>query len=197
MKLYNRQGQVNEIRKNDQVPGVIYGHGIDPTPVQVDYQELRKALANYGTSMTFEVSLGKKKHLVYIKDYQSDYIHNYRTIHVDFMKVSSTDTISTSVHLNFLNKGEVAGTGQVVSTNLQELDIEYKVGKGVSSIDVDLKVLQEKDAIHVSDIVVPEGIKVLNDPTQLVANIAAVQEEKPEVEETDDMAVVYAEETEE
>ncbi|QMS84600.1 50S ribosomal protein L25 [Candidatus Xianfuyuplasma coldseepsis] len=185
MKLLERQGKVKEIRDNDQVPGVIYGHGIDPTPIQVEYQDLRKAMAKYGTSMTFEVTLGKDKHLVYIKDYQSDYLSNYKTIHVDFMKVSADDTISAAVSLNFLNKDAVRESGQVIATNLTELEVEYKVGKGVSSIDVDLSVLKDVDAIHVEDVVLPEGLAVLNDPKQIVANLATIAEEVEATDEVD------------
>lgn len=185
MKLLERQGKVKEIRDNDQVPGVIYGHGIDPTPIQVEYQDLRKAMAKYGTSMTFEVTLGKDKHLVYIKDYQSDYLANYKTIHVDFMKVSADDTISAAVSLNFLNKDAVRESGQVIATNLTELEVEYKVGKGVNSIDVDLSVLKDVDAIHVEDVVLPEGLTVLNDPKQIVANLATISEEVEATDEVD------------
>lgn len=193
MKLLERQGKVKEIRENDQVPGVIYGHGIDPTPIQVAYKDLRKAMAAYGTSMTFEVTLGKDKHLVYIKDYQSDYLSNYKPIHVDLMKVSADDTISASVSLNFMNKDAVRESGQVIATNLTELEVEYKVGKGVNSIDVDLSVLKEVDAIHVEDVTLPEGLTVLNNPRQIVANLATIAEEvEPSDEVEDDEAISYA-----
>jgi len=194
MKIQRRSDSVNALRANDQVPGVIYGHGVDSTPIQVDYQVLRKALNQYGTAMTFETELEGETHIVYIKDYQEDFLANYKVIHFDLMKVSATDTISASVPLNFLNRDGIAGAGQVVSTNLNEIEVEYQVGKGTNSIDVDLAPLKLVDAIYVKDVTVPEGITVLNDPEQIVANLTSVSEvveEVEEVEEDDGEDVVF------
>lgn len=192
MKLQERQDKVHVLRANDLIPGVLYGKGIDPISVQVDYQELRKTLLQYGTSMTFEVTLGNDTHLVYCKEYQEDFLHNYKAIHFDLVKVSADDVISAEVHINFLNRDEVGGAGRVLSFNLTELEVEYQVGSGINHIDVDCLVLKELDAIYVKDVVVPEGVTVLNNPNEVVANMTSVQEEKPEVEETDEDVPLYA-----
>jgi len=183
MKINLREGRVNQLRKNDLVPGVIYGKGIDPTPIQIDSKEITKAFHKYGSSMTFEVTLGKDTHLVYIKDNQTDYLHNYSLTHVDLMKVSETDTITSDIALNFLHRDEVGIAGEVLSINLNEVEVEFTVGKGVSHIDVDLSPLKTKNALYVRDLVLPEGLKINHLPDQIVANLTAVAEEKEEVEE--------------
>lgn len=195
MNISLREGRVGPLRKNNLVPGVIYGKGIDPTPIQVDYHEITKAFHKFGNSMTFEVTLGKKKHLVYIKDTQADYLQNYRLIHVDLMKVSATDTITSDIALNFLHKDDVGEAGEVLSINLNELEVEFTVGKGVAHIDVDLSSLDEKKTLYVRDIVLPEGLKVNHKPDEIVAHLTAVQEEKEEPEEP--VEVVYTEQKDE
>lgn len=194
MKISLREGRVNQIRNNDSVPGVIYGKGIDPTPIQMDFKEITKAFHKFGSSMTFDVTLGKDTHLVYIKDFQSDYLHNYRLTHVDLMKVSTEDTITSDITLNFLHRDEVGGPGEVLSINLNEVEVEFNVGKGVSHIDVDLSGLNESKVFYVRDLVLTEGLSVLQDPDEIVAHLTAIQEEKEEVEETE--TIVYGDETE-
>jgi len=189
MKVSLREGRVNQLRKAGLVPGVIYGKGIDPTPIQLDLKEITRAFHKYGSSMTFEITLGKEKHLVYIKDSQNDYLHNYSLTHVDLMKVSATDTITSYITLNFLHRDEVGIAGEVLSINLNEVEVEFTVGKGVSHIDVDLSPLKTTNAIHVRDLVLPEGLKINHSPEQIVANLTAVAEEKEEVEETEE--VIY------
>lgn len=182
MKIELRNKPVKQVRDNHNIPGVIYGHGIDSTSIQVSSQDLRKALHDYGTSMTFEVNLEGEKHLVYIKDLQTDFLHNYAPMHVDLMKVSSDDTITSDIPLNFLNRDGLTQAGEVLSFNLNEVHAEAQVGKGVMQLDVDLSILKEADGVYIKDIVVPEGITLLHEPDQLVANITAVAE--LEIEDT-------------
>lgn len=198
MKLERRNNPVKQVRKDHKVPGVIYGSEIQPTSISVDAIALRKALQQYGTSMTFEVTLDKETHLVYIKDLQTDYLHNYAPTHVDLMKVSADDTITSAIPLHFLHRDEVGKAGEVVSTVMNVVQADTKVGKGVSSLDVDLLLLNERDAIYVSDIVVPEGVTLLHEPGEVVANLSAVAElvTESDADELDDI-VEEVEETEE
>lgn len=191
MKLEVRTTKAKVALSNNLVPGVIYGHGIESTPISIAYNDLRKALHDYGTSMTFEVTLNSEKHLVYVKDLQTDYMHNYKPVHVDFMKVSADDTITMDIPLNFLNRDEVGKAGEVLSIVFNEVAAEVEVGKGVSSLDVDLLVLNDVDGVYLKDIVVPEGITLLDDPDSLIANLTAVAEL---VTESDEEAVEADEE---
>lgn len=198
MKIELRNEPLRLVRANHKVPGVVYGHGIDPTPISVDSKELRKVLQQYGTSMTFEVELDGATHLVYVKDLQTDFLHNYAPQHVDLMKVSTDDTITSTIPLNFLHRDGLTQAGEVLALNLNEVHAETQVGKGVTHIDVDLSVLKDVDGIYIKDIVVPDGVTLLHDAEQLVANIAIVSQfdETEEVEDDEDEDVVVVSEEE-
>jgi large subunit ribosomal protein L25 len=190
MNFELRNVPLRQVRNDLKVPGVIYGHGIDSTPVMVDDRELRKALSQYGTSMTFAIQLDGKEHLVYFKDVQTDPLHNYAPVHFDLMKVTADDTITISIPLNFLHREQVQRAGEVLSFNVTEVEADAQVGKGVSSIDVDLMVLREQDVIQIKDIQVPEGITLLQDPEQLVANFTTVADFSETEEEEEDVSVI-------
>lgn len=199
MKIELRNEPVKQVRSNHKVPGVIYGHGIDSKPISITEKNLHVALHEYGTSMTFEVTLENETHLVYIKDLQTDFLHNYAPLHVDLMKVSTDDTITSAVPLNFLNRDEVSRPGEVLSMNLTEVNAEVQVGSGVSAIDVDLIVLKDTDVVYVKDIDVPEGITLLHEDDEIVANFTAVAEfvESTDEEEDVEPVLVGSEEDEE
>ena len=197
MKIELRNQPLRLVRADHKVPGVVYGHGIEPTSVSIDDKVLRKALHDYGTSMTFEVELAGDKHLVYIKDMQTDPLHNYAPLHVDLMKVSTDDTITSSVSLNFQNREGLTQPGEVLSINLNEVTAEAKVGKGVAHIDVDLSLLKEADAFYIKDIVVPDGVTLLHDEDELVANITIVAQFDEDTTEEDEDIVITEEEPEE
>ncbi len=196
MKIVKRTENIKILRQNNIIPGVIYGKEIESTPIQVEYLELVKALKKYGTNMTFKVKLDNKEHIVYIRQFQNDYLLNYKPTHFDLVKVSLTDTITSHVPLNFLHKDNIAKSGEVLSINLNDLEVEYKVGSGVSHIDVDLTKLLTDDTVYVSDVVAPEGVTVLNKPTQIIANLtlASILEETVDEDDEDVVVTTLAEE---
>lgn len=173
MKLELRSNKAKKLRNMDIIPGVIYGKGIESTPVQVHYYDyFLKTIAEYGLSRTFPVTLGRKKHIVYFKEVQRDPMNVNRFLHFDLQKVAADDTITSDVVLHFLNREEVDKNNIILTFDTTEITVEYTVGEGVSSIDVDLANMQVGDYIHVKDLVVPEGLTVLSDPEAVVAKLA-------------------------
>ena len=190
MKITKRVKPLKELRKEKYVPGVIYGKGIDSTPIQVEYLDLIKTFRQYGKNMTFEINFDGDKHIVYIKDVQNDYMKSDQLIHFDLQKVSSDDTITSYVPLHLIGRDDRRKIGFVLTINLDEVEVEYQVGSGVSSIDVDLSGLGENESIHVSDIELPEGITMLTDPDEVVASLVYVAEvEEPDEDEEEVLEV--------
>lgn len=182
MKLELRSNKAPKLRKMDIIPGVIYGKGIESTPVQVHYYEyFLKTIAEYGLSRTFPVTLGRKKHIVYFKEVQRDPMNVNRFLHFDLQKVAADDTITSDVVLHFLGREAVEKNNLILTFDTTEINVEYTVGEGVASIDVDLSGMQVGDYIYVKDLVVPEGLTVHTDPDDIVAKLAyAKAHEEPE-----------------
>jgi|GEM_PF-1025602 len=184
MKFEKRTKSPKVIRKDDLIPGVIYGGGLEGEPIQVTYKEFTNLYAEYGTNRTFSINLDGKKHIVYIKDYQLSDYGKHKYLHFDLMKVSAKDTIESSVRLAFEGKEEVYKKKLILQVSLDSLDIEYVVGSGVSSIEIDVSEMEVDDTIYVKDVVAPEGVKILNNLEDLVARVttSSVQDEPTVVE---------------
>ena len=184
MNIKKRVDKPNLVRKNGFVPGVLYGKGIESIKIQIEESEFNKLLRENGTNKTFSVKLGKKKHIVYIKKFTKDVFNSKKTVHFDLLKVSQDDKITSNVQLHFVGREGFEKSSLIFVSNKDEAEIEYNVGSGISKIDVDITGLTEGNPIYFKDLVVPEGIKVLNDPEELVCGLTTVSEEPKESEES-------------
>lgn len=183
MKIEKRTEPLKTVRGMNKIPGVLFGKSIEPVSIQVDEIEFHDTFAKKGLTQTFEVKLGRRKHLVYIKDIQRDIIMHNQFLNVKLQKVSKDDTITADIPLNIIGRDKVEKPGVIVSIPNDKLEVEYNVGSGVSSITVDVSELEIGDSIAVKDLDIPEGLKVLVDPEQTIAS--AIETTYIEEEETD------------
>lgn len=184
MNIEKRTLNADKIRLQKMIPGVVYGKAFESLSIQVPSSDFIRYFHEYGTSKTFPITLDGDKHIVYIKDVQYDTMDIHKVLHFDFIKVSAKDTITSRVSLSYHGKELFNKGGQVLNIVRDDIEIEYKVGKGVASIDVDLSGLTEETPIHVSDIVVPKGVKVITRGTKLVASLTTAS--SIEVAETEE-----------
>lgn len=188
MKIQNRTVKGSKIRSTLITPGVLYGKGMDSAPVQADALEFMRVYHSKGTSKTFEVTLGKKKHIVYIKAVQELYDLPGVKSHFDLVKVTKDDTMTSKVRLEFTNHKIVEKSGLIVNAVTDTIEIEYAVGSGISSLKLDVGELTENDTLKVSDIVAPEGVTILDNMEDTVVTISRQKEEV--VEEDEDSQVI-------
>lgn len=176
-----RKKNVDALRQAGKVPGVMYGHKVDPVAIQVDYSTLEKTLREAGESSLIDLSVGEGKPVkVLIHDYQLDPMTS-KIKHVDFYQVNMTEKITTEIPLEFIGEApavkELSGT---LVTSIDSVEVQCLPGDLVHSIEVDISTLKTfEDAIHISDIKAPQGIEILNDPEE---TIATVQEPRSEEE---------------
>lgn len=190
MKVQKRTEKGNKVRSLKTVPGVIYGGGLESTSITADLQEFTHIFREKGTSQTFEVTLDGKTHIVYIGEVQGTPLNQHLVRHFDLIKVAADATMTSKIRISLLNKEIVEKKGLIINTTLDSVTLEYAVGKGVSHIDLDVSELEEHDTLHVSDIVVPEGVKLLNDLDEVVLSVVAVKEEVEVVEPEEEILEV-------
>lgn len=172
MRVEKRTIKGSKIREKGLIPGVLYGKGIESVPIQATQEDFRKQYADSGYTKTFEIKLDGKKHIVYIKATQPSIKNIHVKQHFDLHKVSADDTMTTKVYVKFLNKEEVKKRGFVINPVLDEVEIEYPVGSGISNLELDLTGLVDKDIKKAGEIPLPKGITLLTDPESVVVSIS-------------------------
>ena len=186
MNIEKRVQKGSKIRQDGLIPGILYGSGIESTPIQASLEDFRKEFNKNGYTKTFKVKLGKETHIVYIKDTQPEHMNFHTKIHFDLVKVAADDTMTAKVYVKYLNKDDVKKRALVIQSVLDEVEVEYQVGYGISNLEVDVAGLEERDSIKAGDIALPEGVSLVTDPEDTVLVITARVEYDPEAEETEE-----------
>ena len=193
MKIQKRTEKGSKVRNFNTVPGVLYGKGLTATSITANAADFNKMYRAMGTSKTFEVELNGDKHLVYIKEVQPLPADLHSARHFDLVKVSLDDTMTSKVRVYFVNKEAVEGKGLILNTVMDTIEIEYAVGKGISHINLNVEELEENGTLHVSDVVAPEGVKILSNLEDVVVSVSRPKEEVIEDEEITEEEIVEVE----
>lgn len=176
------------LRREGQVPAVVYGRGAEPKHVAVDHHDLSVAFhtdAGFNVLINLEIddSAGIPT-LVRVIDR-----HPYRPLfrHVDFVQVSLTEKVQAEVSLHFVGNPPGVKEGGILSPIKNEVEIEALPSEIPAFIEVDVSHLNINDDIRVRDLPALEGVAILDDPEDLLVTVTtpvAEVEEVPEVEET-------------
>ena len=172
------------LRAVGQVPAVVYGHGISPVPVSVDWRELRAALTTEaGSNALINLNVGADSHLTVVRDMQRHPIR-HDVLHVDFQVVSRDEVISMDVPVVLHGENETIEKtdGATIEQQLHLLTIKSKPGSIPNEISVDISGLEVGSAIRVSDITLPSGVETDVDPEETVVSVMIVQVDIPEPE---------------
>jgi len=157
------------LRLAGKVPGVLYGHGIDPIDVAVGSRELRAALTSEsGLNALISLDVGGKNHLAMARQLQRHPVR--RSIdHVDFVIVRRDEVVSVEVPIHLVGEAlEVERADGLVEQSLHSLVVEAKPGDIPNAIEVDISELGIGDAIRVSDLKLPAGATTEVDPEEIV-----------------------------
>ena len=181
--------QVNSLRRQGILPGIIYGkvgkEQMEPIMIQLDLHYASQIIKTLTGSSLVSVDVEGEKFPVILREIQKDII--YGTLrHVDFMAVSMTETLQTAVQIELIGQAPAEmNLAAVVVTGISELEIECLPQDLPERIEVDASVLIDIDsAIYVHDLELSENITILTDPDELIAGVTYVTiEEEPEEEE--------------
>lgn len=185
------------LRKQNQIPAVIYKGGGKSLSVQVGNKDLWHTLhteAGENVIITMDISGGQKgmEKIVIIKEIQHDPV-NEKFLHVDFNEISLKEKLKVKVPI--VVKGEAVGVKEeegVLTQETWEVEVECMPTEIPEHIDVYVDQLKIGDSIHVKDITAPEGdVKILDDLEQIVVSVIPPKLEEELTEE------VPAEEAEE
>ena len=170
------KGAARTARREGNVPGIVYGGGVDPLPLNFDYYPLLKKLkAGRFLSTLFNLKVpGQEDVRVICRGVQRDVVRDLPT-HVDLMRLRRTSRIKLFIHVTFINHDLAPGIkrGGTLTVVRPEVELEVTAGEIPDHITVDLTGKNVGDVIHINDIPLPEGAKPTIHRNFVVANISA------------------------
>lgn len=169
------------LRAAGKVPGVVYGHGIDPLPVAVDQRALRAALTTEaGLNALLNLQVDGASHLTLARELQRHPVR-HNVIHVDFQIVRRDEVMSVDVPINLVGDAIQVHRGDgVVDQQVFSLTVQATPALIPNVIEIDISGLTIGDAVRVGDLSLPQGVETEVDP-----EVAVVIAQPPQVSEGD------------
>lgn len=170
------KGAARQARREGYVPGIVYGDGKDPQPININFNALLKKLkAGRFLSTLFNLKIeGQDDVRVICRGVQRDVVKDLPT-HLDLMRLHRNSRINLFIHVTFINHEAAPGLkrGGVLTVVRPEVELEVVAGDIPDHITVDLTGLNIGDVIHISNVELPAGTKAVIDRDFVIANISA------------------------
>lgn len=182
--------KVKRLRRQGIIPANIYGHNVESLAVQVKADDLKHVIKTAGRNDIIYVRLdGEEPRPTFLKTVQRDAIGE-KILHVDLLQISLKEKVRMEVPLHLVGIPPAVDVhGGILMHGIDRVAVEALPTDVPSFLEVDVSVLEEIDqALHVSDLVVPEGVTVLTDPDVVVAKVSPPVVERVEEEEAEEEA---------
>ena len=199
------KGAARSARREGLVPGVVYGGGVDPLPINIPYNALLKRLkAGRFLSTLFNLKVeGQDDVRIICRDVQRDVVKDLPT-HVDFLRLRRDTRINLFIQVNFVGEEICPGLkkGGVLTVVRPEVELMVTASDIPECIEVDVSTLEVGDAATISSVKLPQGTKAIIDRDFVIATVQAPSSlkssdtEEEDGVETTDIAEEAGEETE-
>ena len=170
------KGAARQARRDGLVPGIVYGGGTDPLPINIPYNVLFKKLKDgrfLSTLYNMKVE-GEDDVRVICRNVQRDVVKDLPT-HVDFMRLKRTTKINLFIPVEVTGEDECPGIrkGGLLTMVRPEVELIVTAGDIPESIAISVAGLEVGDTITIADVDLPSGAKPTIDRDFVIANISA------------------------
>jgi len=174
------KGAAGRLRKTGVVPGIVYGSGVDPTPIEVDNRELYHALhTGAGRNVLIRLDIEGDEHLTIVKDLQRHVVRG-DYMHVDFQAVSRDQLITAEIPVDLVNEESPRNAGGIVNLVLYTVPVNVRPLEVPGHFTIDLEGMTIGDVLRVGDLgdQLPDGATFdVDDDRTLVTINAPMSEE--------------------
>ncbi len=183
--------KVGQLRREGKLPGVIYGHHMEPISIVMDAREACRAMIGLTPSSIVTLDVDGEKHSALIRERQRNYLKN-TFIHVDFQAVAADEKIRARIEVVLEgNAPAVKNFNGIVLHEKDMIEVEALPAHLPERFIVNIDGLEKiGDMIRISDINIADGITVFDDANDVIVSISGMKEEVEETEETADQPEV-------
>jgi large subunit ribosomal protein L25 len=171
------KGVTHELRRKGFLPVVLYGQGVKSRALAVPIKEIERILArgagrNTLIKLEVEGDAGGEPPTVIIKDLQRDPVRG-RYVHADLLQISLKEKIKARIRIHLIGEEAVAKEGGIVQHQMREVEVECLPTALPDHITVDLAGKGIGDSVTLAQLAMPEGVRLLGEPNEVVASIVA------------------------
>jgi len=160
--------EARRIRRNGRIPAVLYGRSGNVVSLDLDALEFSRSVRNISESTIVKVDVDGKAYDAFVKDTQRNIIDG-NILHVDFYEVESGVAVRAKVSIHLHGNPVGVREGGMLETPLHEIEVECLPKDLPERIDVDVSGLKGNQSLHVRDIPLAQGVRLLSNADQVVA----------------------------
>jgi len=160
--------EARRIRRSGRIPAVLYGRSGNSVTLDLDALEFSRSVRNISESTIVKVDVDGKAYDAFVKDTQRNIVDG-NILHVDFYEVESGVAVRVRVSLHLSGNPIGVREGGMLETPLHEIEVECLPKDLPERIEVDISELRGNQSLHVRDIPLAEGIRLLSNPDLVVA----------------------------
>jgi len=170
------KGPARRMRAAGRVPGILYGPKRTTTSITVAAEEFEKKVVHLeGAHLIRLVHAGANdaelhEKMVLVREMQLHPVSG-RALHADFYEVDLTERLTVEVTIHFVGKAVGVVNGGILQPILREIEIECLPTEIPDFFEVDVTALDIHDAVHASDLSLPEGVSLVGDPTRTIVTV--------------------------
>ena len=176
--------KVGQLRREGMMPGVVYGHHIEPIAIVMNAHDVTRAMIGLTPSSIVTIDIDGEEHAALIRERQRDYIRN-RFIHIDFQAVSRTEKIRARIETILEGTAPaVKNYNGIVLHEKEYIEVEALPEHLPERFTIDISKLERiGDMIRISDMAISDDVTVFDDVNDVIVSISGVKEEAAEEEE--------------
>jgi large subunit ribosomal protein L25 len=176
------KGAARKLRAAGKVPAVVYGIGGDAISIAVDLRALTAAMhTEAGRNVLIDLKIGSDNYLTLAREIQRDPLRGTIT-HADFFRVNRNQAVHVDVSIHIEGESPGVKEGGVVEHHLWNVSVECLPTNVPDRIIADISAVQLGEALHVSQLGVPDGVTILTDGDEIVLSVVVPQVLKVEEE---------------
>jgi large subunit ribosomal protein L25 len=172
LQAKNRQkegsAESRRIRKSGRIPAVLYGRSGKAVSIDLDASEFIKGTKGISESTIVNINVDGKSYDAFVKDAQRNILDG-NILHIDFYEVESGVVLRAKVSLVMHGNPIGVREGGMLETPLHEIEVECLPKDLPERIEIDISGLKANHSIHVRDIPLAQGVRLLSNPDQVVA----------------------------
>ncbi|MEZ7962750.1 MAG: 50S ribosomal protein L25 [Ilumatobacter sp.] len=164
------------LRTADRIPGVVYGHGMDPLSVSVARRDLRVALSGEsGMNTILDLSVNGEVYPSLVKAIQRHPVKR-NVQHIDFIQVDLNEEVTVNVPVRLVGEAKaVEADGGLVDVTMNVIEVTTTPRNIPSAVVIDVSEMDMETTIRVSDVVLPAGVTATADPEYPVVTVLTMR----------------------
>jgi large subunit ribosomal protein L25 len=180
-------GGARRIRRAGRIPAVVYGRSGKALSIDLDALEFVNNVKGISESTIVTINVDGQVHQAFVKDTQRN-ITDGKILHVDFYEVEAGVSLRAKVSVHVFGNPIGVREGGILESPLHEIEVECLPKDLPERIDVDIAELKVNQSIHVRDLNLGEGVRLISNPDQVVALVKFAKAEVEAAAETEAIA---------